>query len=177
MKYTRFDQIPQFPNRPYTINVGLCQIEFQLDHYKKSFNLQLNPDFQRGNVWTIDQQISYVEYLLKCPQSDSSISIIFNCPGWMDTYSGDMVCVDGLQRLTAVLDFLHNKIPVYGTYYNDFEDRMNTMCGLVFSIYGLENRAEVLKLYLDLNSGGTVHSEEELTRVKKLLQEELNAPK
>lgn len=39
----------------------------------------------------------------------------------------------------------------------------------------LSTRAEVLKLYLLLNSGGVVHSTEEIARVRKLLEREERA--
>lgn len=33
----------------------------------------------------------------------------------------------------------------------------------------LQTRKDMLQWYIDMNSGGTVHSEEEINRVKKLL--------
>jgi hypothetical protein len=36
----------------------------------------------------------------------------------------------------------------------------------------LKTREEVLQWYLDLNSGGVVHTEEELNRVREMLEKE-----
>jgi hypothetical protein len=70
----------------------------------------MNPDFQRGHVWTEEQQIAYVEYLLKGGMSGRTF--YFNKPSWKnkDTINGydDFVCVDGLQRTTAIEKFLNN---------------------------------------------------------------------
>ena len=38
-------------------------------------------------------------------------------------------------------------------------------------VSGLQSRAELLRFYIDLNSDGTVHTAEELTRVRDLLGE------
>lgn len=81
-----------------------------------------------------------------------------------------MYCVDGLQRLTAMRRFLKNEIPIFGTYCNEFEDS-NALYSfsLKFNVNCLQTRKDMLQWYIDMNSGGTVHSEEEINRVKKLL--------
>jgi hypothetical protein len=43
--------------------------------------------------------------------------------------------------------------------------------GLKFNINDLKTKAEVLQWYLDFNTGGTVHSDEEITRVRKMLED------
>jgi len=105
-----------------------------------------------------------------------------NCPyfisGTVDDYKTGkydmpMVCVDGLQRLTAILKMLHGEIKVFGIYLNEFEDYTVMMRGLniLINVNDLKTKKEVLQWYLDFNQGGTVHSNEELTRVKKMLEE------
>lgn len=84
-----------------------------------------------------------------------------------------MVLVDGLQRLTAFIRFLNNEIPIFGTYYKDFDDRPRMSNGMLkFNVNDLQTRAEVLRWYIEMNSGGVVHSEDEINRVKKLLEQE-----
>jgi len=75
--------------------------------------LQLNPDFQRGHVWIENQQIKYIEYILRGGK-------------------------------TARVIYLNN----------------------------LKTRKEVLQWYLEFNSYGTIHTEEEINKVKKLLEME-----
>lgn len=85
-----------------------------------------------------------------------------------------MVCVDGLQRLTAIRKFLNNDLKVFGHYLNEFEDKdvfLRRHNGILFNINDLKTKKEVLKWYLDFNTGGTVHSDEEIIRVKKILDE------
>jgi hypothetical protein len=40
------------------------------------------------------------------------------------------------------------------------------------NINDLKTKKEVLQWYLDFNTGGTVHTEEEIVKVKKLLEQE-----
>lgn len=179
--------IPQFTScGDFWTEVPLEYIERQLESDRADYNLELNPDFQRGNVWTEAQQIAYVEYFLKGGMS--AREVYFNCPNHSHARASlpegerqdifNMVCVDGLQRLTALLRFLHNEIPAFGCLYKDFEGRPRYMkYSLIFRINNLLTRKEVLKWYIELNTGGTVHSDEEIARVEKLYQEALDAEK
>ncbi len=168
----KFSEIPKFTRTAnYHIDVGLEYLEKYINDQIKELKLQLCPDFQRGHVWTQEQQIAYVEYLLQGGKSGRDIYMnITN----MSTWTGEFVLVDGLQRITACLAFLHNEIPVFGTYYNQFEDRLRMAgIGLSININDLKTKKEVLKWYLEMNSGGTPHTKEELDRVKNMLKEEI----
>lgn len=82
---------------------------------------------------------------------------------------GEFVCVDGLQRLSAIIAFLNNEIPAFDILYKDFEG--NTSVSISVRINDLKTRKEVLQWYIDLNTGGTIHTEEEIEKVKKLLEQ------
>lgn len=151
-------------------DVCFGELEYELNRYQKDYDLDMNPDFQRGYVWTTQQKINYVEFVLR--KGRSSKEFLFNCSGWVRGELGQMVLVDGKQRISACLDFLHNKIPVFGCYYRDFRDSINRghRYSFRFTINDLPTRKEVLKWYLQLNSGGTVHSEDDLNKVRELLK-------
>lgn len=170
----KFKYIKEFPNIHYRVNVPLDYVSKKIKEWesKESIGgtLEINPDFQRGNVWTEKQQIKYMEYLLK--NASSGKEIYFNHPNWMGSWEGSFVLVDGLQRLTAVLNFLNNKIKVYNTYYKNYEDKLPISLDLIFNIATLKTREEVLQWYLDFNTGGTIHSKEEIKKVKRLLDKE-----
>lgn len=134
--------------------------------------VELDPDFQRGHVWTMDKRSAYVEYVLRGGQS--SRDLWWNCAGWNGDTKDPIQLVDGKQRLTSVLMFLEGKVLVFGgNKFSDYTDRLR-MTGTDFIVHvnNLKTRAEVLKWYLELNSGGVVHTEEELERVRVLLEEE-----
>jgi hypothetical protein len=135
--------------------------------------VQLDPDFQRAHVWTEEKQIKYVEFVLR--NGRSSRDIYWNCKGWMHTFEGPLVLVDGKQRIRAVQRFLSNEIPAFGHLYNQYEDRLTGVrADFIFHINNLKTRAEILQWYLDLNDGGVVHTKKELEKVQLLLQQELD---
>lgn len=157
----------------YEIDVPLDFLEKQLKQYEESYGLELNPDFQRGNVWTEEQQIAWLEFFFK--GGKSSRVIYFNCPHFRnnsESKSSTICCVDGLQRLTAIRRFLNNEIPIFGYYLKDFDTKhVPFKYSIRFNINDLQTKREVLQWYIDMNSGGTVHSDSEIDRVKKLLKE------
>lgn len=170
MKYTNFQDIPSRIKAGYFLDIDLDDLGSTLEHYKERHGLELNPDFQRGHVWTEQQQIDYIEFLLTDPDRDKSTQVVFNCPGWMSSnWKKEMVCVDGLQRITACLRFLNNEIPAYGTYYKDYSGWMNAK--LQFVIGAFHKKSDILKWYLEINSKGTPHTDEEIQRVQKMLED------
>lgn len=167
----KFKDIPQFTHEsPYTVNIAFKRLLNWIEEQKEELNLQLNPDFQRGYVWTEKQQVRYVEYLLRGGRSGRNL--YFNHPNWGETYKGIFVCVDGLQRITACSRFLNNEFKVFGNYYEDFEDKLHSEPTLIININNLKTRKNVLTWYIEMNSGGTIHTEKELNRVKLLLKKE-----
>lgn len=165
----KFADIPKFTrSSPHSPNVPLGYLKSWINEQIDELSLQLNPDFQRGHVWTTEQQISYVEYLLRGGRSGRDM--YFNMPGWMGNWEGEFVCVDGLQRITACLAFVNNKLPAFGTYLDDFEDRLRMAdVTLIININNLKTRKEVLTWYLEMNTGGTPHTDLELDKVRKLI--------
>lgn len=169
----RFRDVPQFSGwGNYVVDHGWRHLLDTLERYQEEYGLELCPDFQRGHVWTPHQQTAFVEYGLR--GGHYSMNILTNCVGWLRGMSGPFQMVDGLQRVTAVLRFLRNEVPVFGGhYFRDFEDNMSPMePRFRWYVNDLNTRAEVLSWYLDLNSGGTVHTARELDRVRDLLREE-----
>ena len=171
----RCEDISQFTSYgSYSVNVSMVDLIRTVDTYINTFNLELEPDFQRGHVWTRRQQIKFIEYFLKGGKSGTIL--YFNNPDWggknSDDYH-DFVCVDGLQRITAVRRFLNNEIPVFHNYYSDFENRylFENDYSHMFTIVinNLKSEQEVLKWYIEMNAGGTPHTRKEIDKVKAML--------
>jgi len=168
-----FKEIPKFTrDGSYRINVSWDYLEETLKNYNNRVgnlaSLDLNPDFQRGHVWKEHQQIAFVEHILR--GGIGSKEIRFNCAGWMNDFRGPFVIVDGKQRLEAARKFLRNELRVFGHYYNEFTGRLrSTHADFIFSINNLATRKEVLQWYIDINTGGVVHTQEEIDKVKRLL--------
>ena len=172
-KIKKFSDIPQFTKD------GNWQCDFDIKGIARFIKeeiedngLQLNPKFQRGHVWTEEQQIAFIEYFLKGGKSGDVI--YFNKPDWhfrvADGAYNDYVCVDGLQRITAILRFVNNEIPVFGTYYDEFEGKPRLQHTIKINVNDLKTEREVLQWYIDMNAGGTPHTTEEIERVKKMIE-------
>jgi len=174
----RFRDIPQITWARYHVNSSWDYLEETLEHYKKDYGLELEPDFQRAHVWTEEKQVAYVEWILR--GGTSGKDIYFNCPGFQSIRTkkfGPMQLVDGLQRVTAVRRFMNNEIRAFGRLRNEYEGSIGILqADFIVHINDLPTRKQVLQWYLDMNGGGVVHTNEELEKVKKLLEEE-NAKK
>ena len=154
----------------YKINVEWYGIKDQIEYYM--FNgLDIDPDFQRGHVWSVDQQVEFVEHVLM--GGPGGRDLFFNCPGFSNGDRDDFVLVDGKQRITAMIDFLYGKIAAFGHMICDFEGRKDfSRYWFNIHINELPTKADVLRWYIEMNSGGVVHSKEEIERVQKMLEEE-----
>ena len=174
MKITRFKDIPQFTREGnYQVDMDIRRIPEWIKNEQREMNLQLNPGFQRGHVWTEEQQIAWLEFFLKGGKSGNIV--YFNCPSLhhsvKDGYYDEYVCVDGLQRITSICRFINNEIKVFGSYYNEYEDpRIVSRHTLKFNVNDLKTEKEVLQWYIDMNAGGTPHTNEEIERVKKMIK-------
>ena len=169
-----FKEIPHFTSdRTYHIDLSFNYLEDWLKSHEKN-KLELNPDFQRGHVWDENKQIAFIEYAYKGGLSGREI--YFNAQGWMTTFKGNLLLVDGLQRITAVRRFFNKEIKAFGQYVDEFGKLIYNAMNPGFSVHinNLETRKEVLNWYLELNSGGVIHTSEEIERVKKLLEIEEN---
>ncbi len=169
----KYRDIPQFTRQAgYAVDVSWDYLPEHIKHYQNDYKLDLDPDFQRPHVWDDTKRTRYVEYILR--GGIYGRDVYLNCTGWDSDRIGACVLVDGKQRIEAVCRFLDNKLPIFGGHYRqDFEDRLRiTGPSFKWHVNSLKTRAEVLSWYLDLNSGGVVHTEEELDRVRQLLEEE-----
>ena len=81
--------------------------------------------------------------------------------------------MDGKQRLASALKFLKGELPAFGLLIHEYEDRLKGMKpDFIFNVNNLRTREEVLSWYIEMNAGAIAHTEEELNRVRRLLDEE-----
>lgn len=173
-KITRFRDIPKFSSRcRWSADMVPDYLLSWIKEEQKEMGLNLEPDFQRGHVWTRKQQIDYITYCLQ--GGTSGRDIYFNCMYWDEgkpVPGKEYVCIDGLQRITAWDQFLKDQFPVFGSCRSEFIDRFPVSVTLKVHVNDLQTREEVLRWYLGMNSGGTDHDPKEIERVMALLKEE-----
>lgn len=166
----RFQDIERISYASYRIDLGWSYLEGWLEDQETIMKVDFDPSYQRGYVWTFEQKVAYLEYILK--GGPSGRDIFWNCPGWICGNEGPLEIVDGKQRINAVLEFLSGKLPVFGHRYSEYSDHPHILVAR-FSWYvnNLEDPLEVVKWYLDMNTGGSIHTEKDLEPAYKRLAE------
>lgn len=172
------------------VDVELTYLTSYLENMAGIMPVELNPDFQRGHVWTKKQQIAYLESLFQRKLSKQARTISFNQCGYEDDSDSQLlnevstdiykkfICIDGLQRLTACLSFISGDLKLYDNQlsYSDlvkskehlkFTNNANSV--LRFEFYDFNNKKDLMQFYVDFNNAGTPHSKEEIDRVKSLI--------
>ena len=167
----KFSDIPRYTrDGNYQTSIPIRNLPGFINKFVKNYGLELNPDFQRGHVWDQPRRTAFVEHILRGGMGSRDIRM--NCPGWMRDFHGPFVLVDGLQRLTALRDFMANRLPVFGIRLKDLEDPIPLEYTVNIMVNNLPSRAAVLRWYIEINAGGVVHSDEEIDRVRQLLANE-----
>lgn len=167
-----FNDIPQFPKSGYQVDVEWHDLLRWIGRHVREEGLILEPDFQRGHVWTEEQRIAYVEYILR--GGEGGKELCFNRYGWSGRAGADgpYEILDGLQRLTSAMMFMRGELRAFGRLVTEYEGRLRYYAGFKWRIFELPTRADVLRYYLDMNAGGTPHAASEIERVRKLLAKE-----
>jgi hypothetical protein len=162
---TSYKDIPKLPHCRYRVQIDWDFLESWVTKQRNGPGLDLEPEYQRDYVWTLDQKIKFVEYILRGGQSGREL--YFNCPSWQTRYNTPLEIVDGKQRLSAALDFLQNRIPAFGTYAKDFTGYPSDG-HFHMNINTLTRKLDVVNWYLGMNTGGSIHTEKDLEPAYKL---------
>ena len=158
----RFSDIKMMTKSPsYHVNVSWRDLDRHLEDLRRNRRLELEPPFQRSHVWTKEEQISFVEYGLKGGLSGRNVYL--NARRWGTGEPYPLVLVDGLQRITAVLAFLNDEIPAFGTLRSEYEDDMHyTSPCFEWFVNDLPSMHMVVDWYVELNSTGRPHTVAEI---------------
>jgi len=139
-----------------------------------AYDFTTDVDYQRDHVWTKDQRESFIGYVLsggECP------------PLWVNVRTANRKkseVIDGKQRMTSVKMWLDGEIrgllpdgrEVWYKNLDEISNRFMVLdCSFEIRLVDL-CRKEILDLYLKLNSSGVPHTQEELDKVKALLEKE-----
>jgi uncharacterized protein with ParB-like and HNH nuclease domain len=106
-------------NREYNINdIDIINQNFTVQAIYKKYTyeeIDLNPDFQRSKIWTSKQKSLLIE------------SLLINIPipaFYLDARtSGKWIVIDGLQRLSTIMDFLDDSFKLSETEYLDLKGK------------------------------------------------------
>ena len=175
--------ISAIPKCNYSVDVGFDDIEWMIEKYKTNYDgFEENPDFQRGWVWTREQQIAFIESYIRGGVGDTTRTITLNCSDFQRDQVADsdlkgFVIIDGLQRITAIRQFMKDEFTVFNDvveggvtkdFFNGSRFNLKSQQGVRFNVMNFQYKSELLDYYLAINAGGTVHTKEELNRVRKM---------
>lgn len=173
--------VDALPHSNYAVDFQMHRLKAQFENYASDYgSFEYNPDFQRGHVWSLNKQIDFIEAIVRNVIPKSLMTITLNCPEFDDSYKGDgdisgFCIIDGLQRVTAIQDFVDGKFKIFDDRfgYNDFDLSVYSFKRhtVRLQVYTFKNKADLLKYYIAINSGGVVHSNDEINRVKEMLKE------
>lgn len=160
------------PHCVYAIDVPMRFVP----EYVERYEIDLDPDYQRDYVWTPEQQRAFVGALIQNPHAMTPI-ILNDLTNGM---TGASEIVDGKQRISAVRAWCDGKISaecpsgdvVHISELSDTDKRLLGVPTCMRWKWVRLNRSETLKYYLSLNGGGTIHTKEELDKVRRLLEGE-----
>lgn len=140
-------------------------------------NIDFEPNFQRGLVWSQEQKEAYILALFE-HRAELSPTFVLDQDEVNTTINlKKMISIDGKQRLHAVKEFRDGKFPVKGMYYSQLKDSDKYfLTALDFDIVVYRNPdvsktldyKTQLEIFLAINSWGVPQAEE---HIKKLEEE------
>ena len=162
MKTLDLSTIPKIARSYSGVNITLCD----LNQSMKRYNIDTSPYFQRGLVWNQNQKVSFIEAFLR----EAIIPPIYiNRLDAKKTTAGKVI--DGQQRLTTLIDFINDEIEVFGGYKYSEIDEIKHSTNIRFEFYRFETEKECVQMYLDLIDGTTGHTEAEMKKARRYLQQ------
>ena len=142
----------------------------------------LSPDYQRGHVWTRLQSEKFVGHLLEGgpvpPIYVQRYESAKNAPPEIAaTYYDHAEVVDGQQRIRAIVSWVRGEVDALLSdgrrirYVDTNEIDRRFLPSLKIGFIDVPRKTR-LEFYLKLNRGGTVHTDDEIDRVRDLLAKE-----
>lgn len=102
-------------------NVDLRDFDKTIEKYKNNYgDFIIKPYFYRGETWSVEKQIAFIESLLSHNTTLAARTITLNSPVFYKNKKNkksdlpdDVFCVDGSQRITALLAFIRGDFKIF----------------------------------------------------------------
>jgi hypothetical protein len=165
---------PLYPDvistREDRLHYNQTMIESLLHHFYNG-GLDLNPDYQRDIVWTMEDKIALIDSIFD--NVDIGKFVIARRK-W--THDGELYeIIDGKQRFTTLMEFYESRWTWRGQYYHQLSYRDQGH----FDNYSVSeaqieeaSKEHILKIFLKLNTTGHALEHAHLDRVRRMLEEQ-----
>lgn len=178
--------------KAYDSRLEIATINVPLNHIKEVYDLpegeshpdgkvlDLDPFYQRGLVWTLDQKRDYIIALFNGRATIEPTIAEY----YQDNYKYHiMEVIDGKQRLTTVFDFINNKFSIIvdetEVYFrNLIEKDQRFLIKHDVKETRIMSRdiskeipiSDILDIFIEINEKGTKMSDNHLKKIKKTLE-------
>lgn len=150
-----------------------------LNYYFNRYGIDLEPEYQRGNVWTPEQKVKLIDSIYHNVDIGKFAIIKRNWgsnsnePAQPQLYE----MLDGKQRLTALIEFFTGQFKYKGKYYHELcwtdKNQFKNYHISVAETSPLTN-AQKYRYFLKLNTTGTPVCKNHMERVAGMLQKEID---
>ena len=138
------------------------------------FGLDMNPDYQRGNVWDMEDKKKLIASVFM--NVDIGKFVFIHLP--YKDHSPSYEILDGKQRVTALTEFYESRFKFGGKYYKDlsYADQSHFENHPISCADLLEDNVKPSDKYLyflRLNTGGRIQDPEHIKHVETLYKQAL----
>jgi hypothetical protein len=153
-------------------------IQSLIRQYLNKYGLDLDPDYQRGHVWDIDQKVNLIDSIFK--NIDIGKFAVIKRP-WGPDGNRPLTrklyeVLDGKQRITTIVDYYLGRFQYKGKYYNELgyrDQRHFTYFSVSYAESDYLTQEQKYRYFLKLNTTGTPVDPAHMDRVAGLLAEEI----
>lgn len=169
--YVEADKQPKVIYHEDDVLIQYCQMSvMSIFTYYYGFGIDLEPDYQRGLVWDLDDKQKLIDSIFN--NVDIGKFVLIKLPYAPGRASNE--CLDGKQRITALIEFYEGRFAYKGLTYH----QMNYRDQSHFEDYPVAiahvrpmTDAQKSRYFLKLNTCGKPIDQEQLKRVKKMYEE------
>lgn len=144
-----------------------------LIHMYYNFGINMNPDYQRDYVWTIEDKVFLIDSIFNNIEIGKIALIHYSTSTWMESDYGYEI-LDGKQRLNALVEFYEDRFHYKGKYYSDLSNndkRVFKDHPVAIGKIDETDKKSILKYFLMLNRAGRVMDQKHLNKVEQMYQE------
>lgn len=139
-----------------------------LIHTYYFFGIELNPEYQRGNVWTLEDKVSLIDSILN--EIEIGRMVMMKRP-YSDSRKHMYEVIDGKQRLTTLIEFFEDRFEYNGLKYSELNylDK-HQFNGTQIAIIETDELSteQVLEFFIRVNTSGRPVDPEHLEKVKAM---------
>jgi hypothetical protein len=134
------------------------------------FGVDFNVDYQRDHVWNLDDKIALIDSIFNNIDIGKFVFAQRSLKHEGKLYE----VIDGKQRLTAICEFVEGRFKYNGYYFAELsgpDKNKITNCGISYGCLENPTRRAIFETFIKLNTTGRPMKNEDIDKVKKLLNE------